>query len=176
MFVDFWRLQTIFGLKMAKSFQCARPLQGAPRAENEKNRSVFDETPHFVGPQQRINFHGFFFDFFGSIFFCHLGPGISQKTSTIAIFSKNSGEPPQRCQSKKIVQHERGSDEPKHSRWRRVTAKKNFVGWVPNRQNRSPTNKMAPSTPPNGHIPGPRDTSDPKQGSLGPHLARKQIW
>ena len=51
-----------------------------------------------------------------------------------------------------------------------------FGGWVPNRQNRSPTDETAPSAPQNGHIPGPRDTWDPKQGSLGPHLACKQLW
>ena len=51
-----------------------------------------------------------------------------------------------------------------------------FVGWVPNRQNRSATDEMAPSAPRNGHIPGPRITWDPKQGSLGPHLACKQLW
>ena len=33
---------------------------------------------------------------------------------------------------------------------------------------------MAPSPPQNGHISGPRDTWDPEQGSLGPHLACDQ--
>ena len=51
-----------------------------------------------------------------------------------------------------------------------------FVGWVPNRQNRSLTDEMASSPPQNDHIPGPRDTWDPKQGSLGPHLACKHLW
>ena len=50
-----------------------------------------------------------------------------------------------------------------------------FVGWVPDRQNESPTDKMAPSAPKNGHIPGPRDAWDPKQGSVGPHSACIQI-
>ena len=36
--------------------------------------------------------------------------------------------------------------------------------------------KRPPAPPRNGHTPGPRDTWNPKQGSLGPHLARKQIW
>ena len=35
---------------------------------------------------------------------------------------------------------------------------------------------MATSAPQNGHILGPRDTRDPKQGSLGPHSACDQIW
>ena len=51
-----------------------------------------------------------------------------------------------------------------------------FVSWVPNQQNRSPTDKTVPSPPKNGHISGPRVTWDPKQGSLGPHIACDQIW
>ena len=34
MFFDFWG-SNFFGLKMSKSFQCARPLQGAPSAETK---------------------------------------------------------------------------------------------------------------------------------------------
>ena len=51
-----------------------------------------------------------------------------------------------------------------------------FVGWVPNRQNRSPTDEMAPSPPQSARISHPSDTWDPKQGSLGPHSACNQIW
>ena len=58
----------------------------------------------------------------------------------------------------------------------RLRPKRCFVGWVPNRQNRSPTDATAPAPPRNGRIPGPMDTWDPKQCSLAPHLARKQIW
>ena len=101
------------------------------------------------------------------------------RNQQIAIFSKNSSETPQRRQSKKVAQHERGSDEPNHPRklpgGAELRPKRFFVGWVPDRQNRSPTKETAPSPHPNGHILGPRDTWDPKQGSLGPHFARKQI-
>ena len=51
-----------------------------------------------------------------------------------------------------------------------------FVGWVPNRQNQSPTDEMAPAPLQNTHLPSPKDTWDPKQGSVGPHLACDQIW
>ena len=51
-----------------------------------------------------------------------------------------------------------------------------FVTWVPNRQNQSPTDEIAPSAPQNGHTSGPRDAWDPKQGSTGPHLAYDQLW
>ena len=93
-------------------------------------------------------------------------------------FLKKSGETPQHCHSKKVAQRKRGSDEPKISQKLpggvEVRPKQFFVGWVPNRQNRSPTDEMAPSALQNGHIPGPRDKWDPKQGSLGPHLACKR--
>ena len=122
----------------------------------------------------------------GSSFFGRLGPGISlnaqtpPKTSKSRFSRKTPVKPPQHRQSKKVAQRERGSYELKHSRktarWRRVTAGRFFVGWVPDRQNRSPTDETAPSPPKNGHISGPRVTWDPKQGSLAPHLACNQIW
>ena len=72
----------------------------------------------------------------------------------------------------KVAQRERGSDEPKISLVAPSYGQNVFfVGWVPNRQDRSPTDEMACSAPRNGHISGPRDTWDPKQGSPGPHLA-----
>ena len=45
-----------------------------------------------------------------------------------------------------------------------------FVSWVPNRQNHSPTDEMAPSPPQNGHIPGPRSHGTPNR--VGGHLAQ----
>ena len=47
MFFDFFRVQKFLGPKTTKSFQGARPLKGAPGAEDEKNRSVFDENLFF---------------------------------------------------------------------------------------------------------------------------------
>ena len=82
-------------------------------------------------------------------------------------------------QSKKVAQRERGSDEkfPNKTHVAPSYFQNSFlVGWVSTRQNRSPTEEMAPSAPQNGHTPGPRDTWDPTQGLLGPHLACKQIW
>ena len=46
------------------------------------------------------------------------------------------------------------------------------VGWVPNLQNRAPSDETVPNPPPNGHVSGPRVPWDPKRGSLRPH----QIW
>ena len=94
--------------------------------------------------------------------------------------TSKSRETTLRLQSKKVAQRERAPDEPKKIRklagGTELRPKKFSVGWVPNRQNRSPTDEMAPSPPPNGHIPGPRDTWGPKQGTVGPHLACDQIW
>ena len=113
-------------------------------------------------------------------------PDPSKKHHQSPNSSKIRVKPPQRCQSKKVLLRECGSDKPKHSRklagGAEFRPKRIFFGWVPNQQNRSPTNEMGPSPPApppqkkNGHIPGPRDTWGPKQGSLGPHLACNQIW
>ena len=63
-----------FALKTAKYLQSAWPLYGAPRAENEKNRSVFDENIYFLKPQQKIKFAACFSIFFRSDFFVGWGP------------------------------------------------------------------------------------------------------
>ena len=62
------------GLKTAKSFQCARPLERAPRAENEKTKhSVFTWSTFFLNPQRKKK--STFVS--GPNLFCRLGSGIS---------------------------------------------------------------------------------------------------
>ena len=64
MVFDFFRVQSFFGLKTAKSFQCARPLQGAPGAENEKkNRPVLNENIFCeAATEKEIHFFSIFFE------------------------------------------------------------------------------------------------------------------
>ena len=80
---------------------------------------------------------------------------------------------------KKAAQCERGCDEPPLARklpgGAELRPKQSFVGWVPNQQNRSPTDGMAPGALQSARILGPRDMGEPKQASLGPHLACGQI-
>ena len=65
--------------------------------------------------------------FFGTFFLVGWGPEflLVPRPLQKRDFSKNSGQTPQRRQTKKVAQRKRGSDEPKHSqknpRWRRVT-------------------------------------------------------
>ena len=49
-----------------------------------------------------------------------------------------------------------------------------FVGWVPNRQNRSPTDETAPSPTPKRPYLGSQGHVGPQ--TLGPHVACDQIW
>ena len=73
MFFDFLRVRFVFGLKTAKSFQCARPLWGAPGAENKKTITPLLTRTHFLKPQRKINY--FFFRFvLGQFFFVGWGP------------------------------------------------------------------------------------------------------
>ena len=55
-------------------------------------------------------------------------------------------KPPNIVRSKKVAQRERGSDEPEKTSklpgGAKLRPKQFFVGWDPNRQNRSPTDEM----------------------------------
>ena len=113
----------------------------------------------------------------GGQFFFQLGPGISPSAQTPPKSSKSRfcrnklGESPQRCQSRKFAQHERGSDEPKHSQklagGSELQPKRIFVSWVPNRQNQCPTDEMAPQHPPKRPYPRPQGHMGPETGFTG---------
>ena len=135
-----------------------------------------------------------FFDFFGfNFFFCLLRSGISlsaqtpPKTSKSRFYRKTWGKPPNVVRLRKLRNANAVPMSQKIPKTRRrpvaggteLRPKQFFVCWVPNQQNRSPTYETAPSPPLKMAIPqapGPRDTWDPKQGSVGPHLIKFGRW
>ena len=104
-----------------------------------------------------------------------LSPPDPQKP-VIREFLENLGRTTQRCQSRKVAQHGRGSDEPKLPGGAELRPKWFFVGSVPTLHSGSPTGEMVPRHPQSTRILGPRDTQEPKQGSVGPHSACDHIW
>ena len=103
------------------------------------------------------------------------------KNQYIAIFSKNSGETPQRCQSKKVAQRERGSDEPKNSRkltsGAELRPKWFFLSVWSLKDRTGPQLTKWPLIPPQTPIyRAPRGTWEPTWDSLGPYSACDQIW
>ena len=97
-----------------------------------------------------------------------LGPPDPSKNQQTANFS---GETNQRRRSKKVAQRERGSDELKNPRklasGAELGPKRFVVGWVPNRQNRSPTDETAPSLPPKRPYLGTQGHVGPQTGFTG---------
>ena len=109
-----------------------------------------------------------------------MGPGrprnfsIPQKPPKI---SKSRKTGVKRRQSKKVAQRKRGYDEQNRpENWPVAPSyrQNGFVGWVPNRQNRSPTDETAPSPTPKRPYLGSQGHVGPQ--TLGPHVACDQIW
>ena len=122
-----------------------------------------------------------FFDFLGSNFFVGWAWNFSKcpnppKPSKSRLSRKTRVKPPNVVRVRKLRSPNEQKTPRKLTAGAELRPEQVFVGRAPKRQNRSPTDATAPSPPPNGHLPGPRDAWDPNQSSVDPHLASDQNW
>ena len=128
-----------------------------------------------------------FFDFWGvRIFFCRLGPRISPSARTPPKPSKSRFSRKSRVTSPNVViaRELRNATAvpmsqtiPENSPVAPSYGQNSFlvVGFPTDKTGLQPT-KWPPAPPQKRQNPGPRETWDPKQGPVGPHLACNQIW